>query len=311
MRMQSPLTGIVPPLATPLLGGDQLDTAGFERLIEHVLGGGVSGLFLLGTTGEGPSLGYRLRREIVERACKQVAGRVPVLVAITDTIFAESIAMARHAADCGAEAVVVAPPYYLPAGQPELSEYVDHLVEALPLPLMLYNMPSLTKVVFEPDTVRHAMDHPRIIGIKDSSANMLYFNRLLGVIHQRPDWSLMMGPEELLMEAVLLGGHGGVSGGANVFPELYVRLFEEAQRPSANHDYVRELHRQVLRVAGNLYGVGRYSSAVIKGIKCALSCMGICDDFMAEPFRRFREPERARIAASVERLQSEISTLLS
>jgi len=309
--MNKPLTGIVPPLATPLLSGDQLDVAGFERLIEHVLAGGVSGLFLLGTTGEGPSLGYRLRREVVERACRQVAKRVPVLVAITDTIFAESIGLARHAAECGADAVVVAPPYYLPAGQPELAEYVDHLIAALPLPLMLYNMPALTKVVFEPDTLRRAMDHPNIIGLKDSSANMLYFNRVLSLIAQRPDWSLMMGPEELLMESLLLGGHGGVSGGANVFPHLYVKLCQEARRPGANHDRVRELHHQVLRISGNLYGVGRHSSAVIKGIKCALSCLGICDDFMAEPFHRFREPERQRIATAVERLNSEINTLLS
>lgn len=309
--MKTPLTGIVPPLATPLLAGDKLDIAGFERLIEHVLAGGVSGLFLLGTTGEGPSLGYKLRREVVDRACKQVAQRVPVLVAITDTIFAESIALATHAADCGADAVVVAPPYYLPAGQPELSEYIEHLVAALPLPLMLYNMPALTKVVFEPDTLKRAMDEPRIIGLKDSSANMLYFNRVLGIIAQRPDWSLMMGPEELLMESLLLGAHGGVSGGANVFPQLYVRLCAEARKPGANHEYIRNLHHQVLRVSGNLYGVGRHSSAVIKGIKCALSCLGICDDFMAEPFHRFREIERARIATAVERLTSEINTLLS
>jgi len=309
--MNSPLSGIIPPLATPLLAGDELDVAGLERLVEHVLAGGVQGLFLLGTTGEGPSLSYRLRRELVERVCRQVAKRVPILVAITDTIFAESIALARHSAEHGADAVVVAPPYYLPAAQPELAEYVDHLVDALPLPLMLYNMPSLTKVVFEPDTVRRAMDNPRIIGLKDSSANMLYFHRLLALLPHRPDWSLLMGPEELLMESVLLGGHGGVSGGANVFPELYVRLCQEARRTPGDRERVRDLHLQILRVAGSLYGVGRHSSAVIKGIKCALSCLGICDDFMAEPFHRFRDPERARIAAAVERLKPEIAALLA
>lgn len=309
--MNAPLSGIIPPLATPLRAGDELDVAGLERLVEHVLAGGVQGLFLLGTTGEGPSLSYRLRRELVERVCRQVAKRVPILVAITDTIFAESIALARHSAEHGADAVVVAPPYYLPAAQPELAEYVDHLVAALPLPLMLYNMPSLTKVVFEPDTVRRAMDNPRIIGLKDSSANMLYFHRLLALLPHRPDWSLLMGPEELLMESVLLGGHGGVSGGANVFPELYVRLCREARRTPGDREQVRDLHLQVLRVAGSLYGVGRHSSAVIKGIKCALSCLGICDDFMAEPFHRFRDPERARIATAVDRLKSEIATLLA
>src|SRR5947209_12413291 len=80
-----PLSGIVPPMITPLQGPDQLDEAGLERLIEHMLVGGVHGLFVLGSSGEAPHLSYRLRRELIERTCRQVAGRVPVLVGITDT----------------------------------------------------------------------------------------------------------------------------------------------------------------------------------------------------------------------------------
>src|SRR3954470_19365887 len=96
-----PLCGIIPPLITPLLERDRLDVPGLERLIEHVLSGGVHGLFLLGTTGEAPSLSHRLRCELVERACAQINGRVPVLVGITDTSFVESVEMAEHAADAG------------------------------------------------------------------------------------------------------------------------------------------------------------------------------------------------------------------
>ena len=90
--------GIVPPMATPLAGRDELDITGLEKLIEHILGGGIQGLFLLGTTGEGPALSYPLRRELVRRSCSQVAGRVPVLVAVTDSAFAEMTRMAECAA---------------------------------------------------------------------------------------------------------------------------------------------------------------------------------------------------------------------
>ena len=110
MKMTLPLTGIVPPLVTPLRDRDELDVPGLEKLVEHVLSGGVAGLFILGTTGEGPSLSYRLRGELVARVCRQVSGRVPVLVGITDTAFAESVNLARTAEKCGADAVVVAPP---------------------------------------------------------------------------------------------------------------------------------------------------------------------------------------------------------
>src|ERR1051325_8062257 len=115
--MTAPLTGIIPPLVTPLKDRDTLDARGLERVIEHVLAGGVHGLFLLGTTGEGTSLSYRLRHELVSSACWQVNGRVPLLVAVTDTSFIESVNLARHSAACGANALVVAPPYQMQIGR--------------------------------------------------------------------------------------------------------------------------------------------------------------------------------------------------
>ena len=302
------LQGIVPPLITPLKGRDELDVAGLEKLIEHILAGGISGIFILGTTGEGPSLSYRLRRELIERVCKQVNRRVPVLVGITDTAFAESVNVARAAADFGADAAVVAPPYYLPEAQPELQEYLDHLVPELPLPLYIYNMPALTKVHFDLETVRRAMDNPRIIGLKDSSGDLNYFKAAAELIKQnRPDWPLLVGPEEKLFDALQLGGHGGVSGGANLFPKLYVKLCE-AHR-AGNCARAQELQKQIQRVSDSFYRIGKYSSSIIKGIKCALNCLGICDDFMAEPFHRFRASERELVQARLKEIEAEIAKL--
>jgi len=305
--MNTPLTGIVPPLVTPMRDRDELDLPGLERLVEHILAGGVAGVFLLGTTGEGPSLSYRLRRELVERVCRQVRQRVPVLVGITDTAFVEALNLARFAADAGADALVAAPPYYLPGGQPELREYLGHLVPELPLPLFLYNMPALTKVSFELETVRSAMEEPRIIGLKDSSGDMAYFRGAAGLLAIREDWSLLIGPEERLMEAVLAGGHGGVSGGANLFPALYVSLYGACRAGDAAR--AGRLHAQVIRVSNALYHIGRHPSAFIKGVKCALSCLGVCDDFMAEPFHRFRASERALVEQRLAELQAELGAL--
>jgi 4-hydroxy-tetrahydrodipicolinate synthase len=305
--MNTPLTGIVPPMITPMRDRDALDVPGLERLVEHILAGGVSGVFVLGTTGEGPSLSYRLRRQLVERVCRQVLRRVPVLVGITDTAFVEALNLARFAADAGASALVAAPPYYLPGGQPELREYLDHLVPELPLPLFLYNMPALTKVPFDLETVRYAMDEPRIIGLKDSSGDMDYFRGAVELLPHRPDWSLLIGPEEQLMEAALAGGHGGVSGGANLFPALYVALFAACQ--AGDEPRAHQLHAQVMRISNALYRIGRHPSAIIKGIKGALACIGICDDFMAEPFHRFRAGERALVERRLAELRAEIDAL--
>jgi 4-hydroxy-tetrahydrodipicolinate synthase len=295
-----PLRGIIPPLVTPLLDRDTLDVSGLERLIEHILAGGVHGMFILGTTGEAPSLSYRLRYELIERVCGQVKGRVPVLVGITDTSFVESVNIAHKAHEAGAQAVVLAPPYYFPAGQAELLEYLKHITPELPLPLFLYNMPSYTKLFFEPDTIGAAADLPGIVGIKDSSSNMIYFHRLQSLLKGRPEFSLLIGQEELLAEAVLLGGHGCVSGGANLFPQLYVDLYNAAC--SKDMPKVESLHKKVMELSDAIYNVGRYESSFLKGLKCALSCIGICSDFLAEPFHRFRQAEREVIQRYVKEL---------
>ncbi len=295
-----PLRGIIPPMITPLVSRDSLDVEGLERLIEHILSGGVSGIFILGTTGEAPSLSYRLRVELIERTVKQIAGRVPVLVGITDTSFVESVNIARKASDFGADALVLAAPYYFPAGQPELIEYIQHLVSELPLPLFLYNMPGLTKVSYEPETVKELSELDGVVGLKDSSANMIYFHQLQHLFEDRPDFSLLIGPEELLGETLLLGGHGGVCGGANMYPQLYVNLYEAAIKRDL--DKVAEYHSLIIRISTTIYSIGKYKSSYLKGLKCALSCMGICSDFMAEPFHRFREPERERVRKALTQL---------
>jgi len=297
----SRLRGIVPPMITPLSAPDTLDRAGLERLIEHILAGGVHGLFLLGTTGEAPSLGYRLREELIRRSIAQVAGRVPVLVGITDSARAESLNVARIAADAGANAVVMAPPYYFPAGQPELSDYIIRLNRELPLPLYLYNMPAMTKTVIGADIIRRALDEPNIIGFKDSSGDMAYYEQLLGIARVRPDWSVFIGPEALFKQSHAMGGDGTVCGGANLVPALFVQLFEACEKGDAARAAALQAQVETL---DQLYHIGRHASSNIKGIKCALSINGICHDVMAEPFERFAAPERARVAQLLETLRT-------
>ncbi len=287
------LCGIVPPLVTPVLGRDQLDVPGLERLIERVLGGGVHGIFILGTTGEAPSLSYRLRREVIDRACRAIRRRVPVIVCITDTSMTEAVHLARHAADAGAQAVVTAAPYYFPAGQPELLDWVRQLLPMLPLPAYLYNMPQMTKVRFEPEMIGELTDIENIAGLKDSSGDLDYFQKLVDIAKARPDWRVFVGPEHLLADAMRLGGHGGVNGGAQLDPALLVGLYEASLR---GDERAIAAHQSRLSKLGEIYRIGSHASAVIKGIKCALNLMGVCSGEMVEPLRAFLEPERRLVA---------------
>lgn len=298
--LSQPFCGIIPPLVTPLKNNDTLDIEGLERLIEHVIDGRVNGIFILGTTGEFACLSYKLRKELIKLTCQLVKGRIPIFVGITDSAFTESQNLAKVAADCGADAVVLSPPYYYASGQPELLEYLKRIMIHMPLPLFLYNMPVHTKVIFAPATVKAAAEIPGIVGMKDSSANFAYLKQVQYALKDRPDFTFLVGPEECMSEFVLTGGHGGVNGGANMFPKLYVDLYNA----SVNRDFnkIIILQQKVMQISSSIYNVGHYGSRYLKGLKCALSVMGFCSDFMAEPFHRYKQPERDKIEQMLEEL---------
>ncbi|MEO1524747.1 MAG: dihydrodipicolinate synthase family protein [Planctomycetota bacterium] len=287
------LSGIIPPIVTPLKARDELDIDGLGRLVEHVIAGGVAGVFVLGTTGEAPSLSYRLRREMIQRCVALVAGRVPVLVGVTDTAFVESVEIAKYAAECGADAAVLTTPYYFPAGQTELNAYVRNLAPRIPLPLILYNMPGMTKVWFEIETLRSLSDIESIIGVKDSGGDLDYFRRVCELKTIRPDWSVLIGPEAKLREAHAAGGDGGVSGGANVMPSVFVR--HQSALMADDAIAVEETYRTIAEFQ-EIYEIGKYASRHIKSTKSALSLIGICEDLPADPFNRFLAPEREKVA---------------
>jgi len=268
-------------MVTPLDCADSLDRAGLERLIEHMIAGGVHGIFILGTTGEGPALSYRLRRELIDRTCAQVAGRVPVLVCISDTAYEESRTLAAHAKLAGADAVVTAPPFYFEVSQNDLFRLVQQLSSQVELPLYLYNMPSRTKVWFAPETVLRAADLPNVWGLKDSSGELDYLRSIVTLMRNRPEFTILMGPEDLLLDSLQIGAHGGVCGGANLFPRLFVSLYEAAR--AGDLLAAVQLQQRVRQMGELLYGIGEAESSYIRGLKLGLELLGICSSTLAPP----------------------------
>lgn len=293
--MNSRLHGIIPPLATPLASPNALDTAGLRRLVERQLSAGVHGLFILGTTGEGPSLSQSLRRELIEQTVAMIDERVPLFVGITDTSLMDAIDLACFAKVRGAFAAVAAPPFYFPAGQTELAHWYHQLADNLPLPLLLYNMPSCAKIAIELITVQNLVKHDNIIGIKDSSGDLNYLRAVIeGTKELRDDWPVFVGPEALLVQAMSLGAVGGVTGGANLCPELFVQLYRAVTEQDGAR--INELQQIVIELQ-ELYRMGKYDSSYLKGLKCALELTGICSGRLAAPFDPFKLPERERVIA--------------
>lgn len=300
--MDLPLKGIIPPLVTPLLENGGLDLSGLDNLVEHVLDGGVHGLFVLGTTGEGTSLSHDLRKQMVSETCARVQERVPLLVCITDTSFEESLELAHHAKQAGADVLVTAGPYYLPISQDEMQEYLEALLPQLSLPFLLYNMPSCTKLNLSLETVKKARELGAI-GIKDSSGDMAYLNTLLNEFKDDTDFSVITGSELCLHETILNGGQGGVAGGANFFPRLFVDLYEASI--ARDMDKIMLLRKKVVQIDTTIYAVGKNTSKYIKGIKSALAALGICKDFTALPITPFGESDTVKIKKHIDEFFSD------
>jgi 4-hydroxy-tetrahydrodipicolinate synthase len=300
-------SGIIPPMVTPLLSDNlSLDLAGVKHLVEHLVSGGVHGIFILGTTGESTSLSYKTREQLIIESCKAVNGRVPVFVGITDTSIEESVHLALIAQKAGAAAVVAAPPYYYGLGQEELYKYYWSLANQVNLPLFLYNMPSHTKINIDVKTVVRLAEHQNIVGLKDSSANAVYFQSLCYLL--KTNFSLLVGPEEITAETVLMGGHGGVNGGANLFPKLYVALYNAAL--AKDFARIEELQDLVMEISTRIYTVGSYGSSYLKGLKGALSALGIVNGNIAPPFTTFDEKEMVKVIANIKDIEIKVAKVL-
>jgi 4-hydroxy-tetrahydrodipicolinate synthase len=288
-KLPRPLRGVITAMVTPLDQDLNLDQKGLEQLVEHLIAGGVHGIFILGTTGEAPNLPYDVRFAVIEQTCKLAGTRVPVIVGITDTSHKDAIRMAAKSYECGALAVVAAPPYYFQVSQADLLAYFKRLALESPLPLFLYNAPLNTYHWIEVETVIQLAAEPNVAGLKDSGLKMGYFHAVQEGVRDRADFSLLVGPDDLLAEAVLMGGHGGMAGGSNVWPRLFVALYEAAVAGDLTRVVVLQQHAVQ-------FGTAVYRSAnPLRGLKCALSVLGICNNNLTLPLQPYSQKERDQV----------------
>ena len=299
--------GLIPPMVTPLAAPDKLDVKSTERMVKHLLDGGVDGIFLLGTTGEGPHLPYAVRKALVKKVCATVRRRVPVLVGITETDLEDALAFATECKAFGASGVVAAPPYYFKLTQRECVAWFRELADRLPLPLVIYDMPAHTDTVIEPATIAKLAKHPNVVAMKDSSSVIALFNKFRVALEDRKDFSLFMGPDEAMGEAVLLGADGGVCTGANLWPAEFKAMYLAAKEGDAGK--VRRLQRFTTMSSYLLYGLGRGQIGFLKGVKAALAEMGLVQNVLAAPFTPFTGAERQAVKAALKTLAREKALL--
>ncbi len=291
--------GVVPPVVVPLTDRYEVDYPSFTRVLEHLLGAGVHGLFVLGSTSEVVFHEASTRRRIVEHAAAVAAGRVPILAGAIDPTTDRVVAHARAAAEAGADAVVVTAPFYTRTSQPEIADHFRYVREGAGVPVVAYDIPVCVHVKLERSTVVALAREGVIAGLKDSSGDDGNFRFVAMDLADRSDVFVMTGSEIVVDSALAMGAHGVVPGLANVDPHGYVRLYDAARR--GDWAAARAEQTRLCRLFEIVWcGVPRASpgAAGVGGFKTAMRRLGIIDtNLMARPQRSLNDAEAAKVEA--------------
>lgn len=281
------LSGIVPPVITPLHPDGALDLDSLDRLLEHLIEAGVSGLFLLGSSGQVAYLTDAQRDHVIARAARTVNGRLPLVVGTVDFTAHRIIEQARRAADLGAEGVVVTAPLYALNDTGEIRRHFELIATAVPVPVLAYDVPVRVGVKLSPDLLLDLAAEGWIKAVKDSSGDDVSFRRLVARNEELGHpLDLLTGHEIMCDGMALLGADGAVPGLANVDPAGYVRLWQAAQAcdwqaARAEQQRLERLFRIVTVPAGR-----SGDSGGIGAFKSAMALLGIiASPAMPEPLR--------------------------
>lgn len=265
------LSGVFCALITPINSSstNQLDEISFERVIEHVLQGGVNGLVVLGSAGEYPCFDRTEKQKIIKKAINVNRGRVPIIVGAGNPdyhVVIEDITMAKEE---GAAAALVAPPFYYPMSGKEIENYYKRIALETEFPIILYNVPGYTKISIDCDTVERLSPVENIIGIKDTSRDFLNLQQLLlKVDRENNAFRIFLGTDIMLMAGIQTGVDGVISISCNFDPRLDVDLWLSCKEG----DFLAALHIQerILKLFA-LFRQGSFPAS----LKSAVSMLGI------------------------------------
>jgi len=224
----SEIRGLLPAIVTPMTPDEAVDEQKLRIQIRRQLDAGVHGIFCLGTNGEFYSLDLSEKRRVIDTVVDEVAGARPVVANVGCITTRETIALAGIAAAAGVSAVSAIVPYFVAVSQEQLYRHYRGIAESVDLPVLIYNIPMRTGNAIEVETVQRLAEIPNIVGIKDSSGRL---ENVVTLIRETPDdFSVYVGTDSLILPTIQEGGAGAVSGCANVFPELMVRIYESWRR---------------------------------------------------------------------------------
>ncbi|MBW1708553.1 MAG: 4-hydroxy-tetrahydrodipicolinate synthase [Deltaproteobacteria bacterium] len=232
-------SGAMVAIVTPFSNG-QVDEEAFRRLINFQIDNGTHAIVPCGTTGESATLSHEEHNHVVEFAIKEVNGRVPVIAGTGSNSTAEAIALTRHAKEAGADGALMILPYYNKPTQEGLYQHFKAVTEAVSLPIIMYNIPSRTGINMLPDTVARLSKLENIIGVKESSGDLIQMTRIFEQCGD--DFDLISGDDPLTLPLMAVGGKGVISVASNVVPREVsdmVTAFQEGNLSKSREIFIR------------------------------------------------------------------------
>lgn len=290
--------GIIPPLLTPRTDSGEIDRAGISALVDHLVAGGVHGIFVLGSSGEVPYLTEAERDLVLETALEAAAGRVPVLVGISEQTTVRVLAEADRLLAIGGDAAVVTTPFYALSDAAEVERHLRTVADHIDVPLFAYDVPVRTHMKMPFDVLVRLAEEGVLAGVKDSSGDDISFRRLLLATEHLPDFAVFTGHEVVTDGAMLGGAAGIVPGLGNVDPAGYVRIFDAARAEEwaavvAEQDRLARLFEITGAATPGRVSAG---AAGLGGFKTALRLMGVIgSNRMAEPMEALDAAEAERV----------------
>ena len=276
--------GVVVPMITPFTPSGAIDEPAVGRIVDHLIGGGVGGIFPLGTTGEAASIHVDDRRALVAATVKHVNGRAIVYAGIPSNCFRESIEAAGAYKQLGADALVAHMPSYYPLSDADIEAYFQRLADGVPLPLVLYNIPVTTHHSIALDSLDRLRQHGNIVAIKDSSGDRTRLTEMLKRTGGRDGFPVLLGSSGTFTHGLKLGGVGLVPSGAHLVPDKYQAMYEAAM--AQKWDDVERLQSET-DAAIAPYIKGHTLSEGLAILKALMEKKGLCGRTMLPPIRDF------------------------
>jgi dihydrodipicolinate synthase/N-acetylneuraminate lyase len=274
------LRGVVVPMVSPFTSDGRIDKPAVERLVAHLIQGGVQGIFALGTTGESASIHPAEKRRLVEFTVRAAAGRVTVYAGIAANCFQESLESAKTYAQIGADVLVAHVPSYYPLSNEQIESYFVRLADNLPLPLVLYNIPSTTHQTIPLTAIDRLRRHGNIVALKESAGDPTRIVDLLRLTGGRDGLPILIGSSPQFVLGLKRGGAGIVPSGANLAPELYRAMFDAAS--DEQWTAVEELQSQTDALCSR-YLKCRTIGLGLAALKALLEERGLCGRTMLPP----------------------------